>query len=84
MWPESLWGLRKTVLATNVEENDRAMAADSTTKALVSPPRKCYIPGRGKIVPRNRVNDQLSAAMYNQTLPHGDGTMQKLGNTTEM
>ena len=25
------------VLATNVEENDRAMAADGTTKAIVSP-----------------------------------------------
>ena len=35
---ESLLGLRKTVLATNVEENDQAMAADDTTKALVSPP----------------------------------------------
>ena len=30
---------------------------------------------------RGRVNDQLSAAMYNQTL---DETIQKLGNTTEM
>ena len=38
VWSESLWGLRKTVLATNVEESDRAMAADGTTKALVSPP----------------------------------------------
>ena len=38
MWSESLWGLRKTVLATNVEESDRAMAADGTTKALASPP----------------------------------------------
>ena len=41
VWSESLWGLRKTVLATNVEESDRAMAADSTTKALVSPPPRC-------------------------------------------
>ena len=40
MWSESLWGLHKTVLATNVEESDRAMAADGMTKALVSlPPR---------------------------------------------
>ena len=38
VWSESLWGLRKTVLATNVKERDRAMAADGTTKALVSPP----------------------------------------------
>ena len=29
---------RKTVLATNVEESDRAMAADGITKVLVSPP----------------------------------------------
>ena len=36
MWSESLWGLRKTVLATNVEDSDRAMAADGTAKALVS------------------------------------------------
>ena len=35
---EPLWGLRKTVLATNVEESDRAMAANSTTKVLISPP----------------------------------------------
>ena len=34
----SLWGLRKAVLATNVEESDRAMASDGTAKALVSPP----------------------------------------------
>ena len=34
-WSESLWGLRKTVLATNVEGSDRTMAADGTTKALV-------------------------------------------------
>ena len=27
-----------TVLATNVEDSDRAMAADGMTKALVSPP----------------------------------------------
>ena len=31
-----------------------------------------------------RVSDQLSAAMYNQTLPHRDKAMQKPGNTTEM
>ena len=31
-----------------------------------------------------RVSDQILAAMYNQTLPHRDETMQKLGNTTEM
>ena len=31
-----LWDLRMTVLTTNVEENDRAMAADGTTIALVS------------------------------------------------
>ena len=31
----SLWGLRKAVLATSVEESDRAMATDGTTKALV-------------------------------------------------
>ena len=37
VWSESLWALRMTVLATNVEENDRAMAADGTTKAIVSP-----------------------------------------------
>ena len=37
VWSESLWALRMTVLATNVEENDRAMAADGTSKALVSP-----------------------------------------------
>ena len=34
MWSGSLWGLRKTVLATNVEESDRAMVSDGTTKAL--------------------------------------------------
>ena len=34
MGSESLWGLRKTVLAANVEDSDRAMAADGTTKAL--------------------------------------------------
>ena len=28
----------RAVLATNFEESDRAMAADGTTKALVSPP----------------------------------------------
>ena len=28
VWSETLWGLRKTVLATNVEESDRAMVAD--------------------------------------------------------
>ena len=38
VWSESLWGLRKTVLATNDEESGRAMAADCTTKVLVSPP----------------------------------------------
>ena len=27
VWSESLWGLRKTVLATNVEDSDQAMAA---------------------------------------------------------
>ena len=34
VWSESLWGLRRTVLATNVEDTDRAMAADGTTKRL--------------------------------------------------
>ena len=34
VWSESLWGLRKTVLATNVKESDQAMAADGTTKAF--------------------------------------------------
>ena len=37
---ESLWGLRKScVLAMNFEESDRAMAANGTTNALVSPPQ---------------------------------------------
>ena len=40
VWSESLWALCKTVLTTNVEESDRAMAADGLTKALVSPPRR--------------------------------------------
>ena len=35
VWSESLCGLHKTVLATNVEESNRAMAADGMTKALV-------------------------------------------------
>ena len=34
VWSETLWGLRKAVLATNVEESDRGMAADDTTKCL--------------------------------------------------
>ena len=36
VWSESLWALRK--ICTKVEESARAMAADSTTIALVSPP----------------------------------------------
>ena len=36
VWSESLWGLRIAVLATNFEKSDRAMAADGTTKAVVS------------------------------------------------
>ena len=40
VWSESLWGLRQAALATNVEESNRAMAADDTTKALVSPPSR--------------------------------------------
>ena len=38
VWSDSLWGLRKTVLATNFEESDRAIAADGMTKSLVSLP----------------------------------------------
>ena len=34
----------------------------------------CYAP----MLPTTRVSNQLSAAMYNQTLPHGDEAMQKL------
>ena len=42
-WSESLCGLHKAVLATNVEESDRGMAADDTTKALVAPPPSAII-----------------------------------------
>ena len=43
LWPcgQNLCGhFVRAVLATNVEESDRAMAADGMTKALVSPPPK--------------------------------------------
>ena len=43
VWSESCCEpIMRAVLAMNFEESDQAMAADGTTKALVSPPpRQC-------------------------------------------